>query len=122
MCSSRRRTEAVAASTNRGISPAARRRSRTLTPGQAQLTRPGSRHLPEAANRGSLMGADARAHRSQRNLMTSSNSVIEARDLTKAYGKTPVLKGIDLQVERGSMVALLGPNGAGKTTTVRILS
>jgi ABC-2 type transport system ATP-binding protein len=54
--------------------------------------------------------------------MTSSTYVIEARNLTKSYGKTEVLKGIDLQVERGSMVALLGPNGAGKTTTVRILS
>ena len=54
--------------------------------------------------------------------MTSSNYVIEARNLTKSYGKTQVLQGIDLQVERGSMVALLGPNGAGKTTTVRILS
>ena len=48
--------------------------------------------------------------------------VIEARNLTKAYGKTQVLKGIDLRVERGSMVALLGPNGAGTTTIVRILS
>ena len=48
--------------------------------------------------------------------------MIEAHNLTKSYGKTQVLKGIDLQVERGSMVALLGPNGAGKTTIVRILS
>src|SRR5947209_5750160 len=48
--------------------------------------------------------------------------VIEARNLTKAYGQTQVLKGIDLEVERGSMVALLGPNGAGKTTIVRILT
>src|SRR5438552_6774776 len=48
--------------------------------------------------------------------------VIEARNLTKAYGQTQVLKGIDLEVERGTMVALLGPNGAGKTTIVRILS
>jgi ABC-2 type transport system ATP-binding protein len=51
-----------------------------------------------------------------------SGYVIDARNLTKSYGKTQVLKGIDLQVERGTMVALLGPNGAGKTTTVRILS
>lgn len=48
--------------------------------------------------------------------------VIEARGLTKSYGKTEVLRGIDLTVERGTMLALLGPNGAGKTTTVRILS
>jgi ABC-2 type transport system ATP-binding protein len=48
--------------------------------------------------------------------------VIEVKNLTKSYGKNEVLKGIDLRVERGTMLALLGPNGAGKTTTVRILS
>ena len=48
--------------------------------------------------------------------------VIEVSNLTKSYGKNEVLKGIDLKVERGTMLALLGPNGAGKTTTVRILS
>src|SRR6202165_1235329 len=52
----------------------------------------------------------------------SPNYVIEVRSLTKSYGKTQVLQGIDLQVERGTMLALLGPNGAGKTTAVRILS
>src|SRR6202171_2486607 len=54
--------------------------------------------------------------------MTISNYVIDVRNLTKSYGQNQVLMGIDLQVERGTMVALLGPNGAGKTTTVRILS
>jgi ABC-type multidrug transport system ATPase subunit len=54
--------------------------------------------------------------------LTSSNYVIEARNLTKSYGRGQVLKGIDLQVEPGTMVALLGPNSAGKTRIVRILS
>jgi ABC-2 type transport system ATP-binding protein len=54
--------------------------------------------------------------------MAQNKFVVTAKDLTKSYGKTKVLKGIDLQVERGTMLALLGPNGAGKTTTVRILS
>lgn len=53
---------------------------------------------------------------------TAADYVIEASGLVKSYGKTEVLKGIDLRVERGTMLALLGPNGAGKTTTVRILS
>jgi ABC-2 type transport system ATP-binding protein len=48
--------------------------------------------------------------------------VIEVKNLHKSYGKNKVLKGVDLKVERGTMLALLGPNGAGKTTIVRILS
>ena len=54
--------------------------------------------------------------------MPKKEYVIEVKDLTKSYGANKVLKGIDLKVERGTMLALLGPNGAGKTTTVRILS
>ena len=42
--------------------------------------------------------------------------------LRKSFKKLEVLKGIDLAVERGSILALLGPNGAGKTTIIRILS
>jgi ABC-2 type transport system ATP-binding protein len=55
-------------------------------------------------------------------MLTDREYVIEVKNLTKSYGKNEVLKGIDLRVERGTMLALLGPNGAGKTTTVRILS
>ena len=47
---------------------------------------------------------------------------IEVEGLTKAFGDTRVLNGIDLQVRPGEVFALLGPNGAGKTTTVRILA
>jgi len=47
---------------------------------------------------------------------------IVAEGLHKSYDKTEVLKGVNLKVKRGTMLALLGPNGAGKTTTVRILS
>lgn len=54
--------------------------------------------------------------------MSKTDYVIEAKNLTKSYGTNHVLKGINLKVERGTMLALLGPNGAGKTTTVRILS
>lgn len=54
--------------------------------------------------------------------MAKADYVIEAKGLQKSYGKNHVLKGVDLKVERGTMLALLGPNGAGKTTTVKILS
>jgi ABC-2 type transport system ATP-binding protein len=46
---------------------------------------------------------------------------IHATELRKAYGTNEVLRGVELTVDRGEVVALLGPNGAGKTTTVEIL-
>lgn len=54
--------------------------------------------------------------------MVKTEYVIQAKGLEKSYGKNKVLRGIDISVERGTMLALLGPNGAGKTTTVKILS
>src|SRR5882672_9397555 len=48
--------------------------------------------------------------------------MIEAEGLTKRYGPTGALAGIDLQVPAGSILGVLGPNGAGKTTAVRILT
>jgi ABC-2 type transport system ATP-binding protein len=44
------------------------------------------------------------------------------RGITKTFGSTVVLDGIDLDVETGTVLALLGPNGAGKTTIINILS
>ena len=54
--------------------------------------------------------------------MAKDEYAIVAKNLTKSYGDNEVLKGVDVKVKRGSMLALLGPNGAGKTTIVRILS
>ncbi|AOS62949.1 ATP-binding cassette domain-containing protein [Actinoalloteichus hymeniacidonis] len=51
-----------------------------------------------------------------------SEPIVRAVGLTKSYGRNPVLAGVDIAVERGTVFALLGPNGAGKTTMVRILS
>jgi len=47
---------------------------------------------------------------------------IQVIDLQKSYKKINVLKGIDFEVEKGSIFALLGSNGAGKTTIVKILT
>jgi oleandomycin transport system ATP-binding protein len=49
-------------------------------------------------------------------------AAIKASGLTKHFGKTKALDGIDLTVEEGRVLGVLGPNGAGKTTAVRILA
>ena len=48
-------------------------------------------------------------------------NAIETRALTKSFGRTMALDGLDLTVRTGEVHAFLGPNGAGKTTTIRIL-
>jgi ABC-2 type transport system ATP-binding protein len=47
---------------------------------------------------------------------------VEATGLFKRFGSTEALRGVDLVVERASVLGVLGPNGAGKTTAVRILT
>ncbi|MBL1067520.1 ATP-binding cassette domain-containing protein [Streptomyces sp. 7-21] len=51
----------------------------------------------------------------------ADHSVV-AEGLTKRYGGTTALDGLDLAVARGTVLGLLGPNGAGKTTAVRVLT
>jgi heme exporter protein A len=48
--------------------------------------------------------------------------MIQIEGLTKSFGYTTVLQGIDLQVRDGEIVTIVGPNGAGKTTLLRILA
>jgi len=48
-------------------------------------------------------------------------AVVELRGLRKKFGERVVLEGIDLAVERGTVLGYIGPNGAGKSTTVKIL-
>jgi ABC-2 type transport system ATP-binding protein len=48
--------------------------------------------------------------------------ILEARGLTKRFGRTQALAGLDLVANPGRVVALLGPNGAGKTTFVRAVA
>jgi len=53
---------------------------------------------------------------------TTARPAIAVTGLTKSFGDNAVLRGVDFDVARGSILALLGSNGAGKTTTVRILA
>lgn len=55
--------------------------------------------------------------------MTGHTSLaIEATGLTKSFGETRAVDGVDLAVRTGSVYGVLGPNGAGKTTTIRMLA
>ncbi|WP_313340105.1 ABC transporter ATP-binding protein [Sedimentibacter sp.] len=48
-------------------------------------------------------------------------NIIHIQNLTKSFGKTQALKGINLEVKKGEVHGFIGPNGAGKSTTIRIL-
>ncbi len=52
----------------------------------------------------------------------ADSAVIEAVGLRKSYGTLEVLKGLDLSLDRGEVVALIGPSGSGKSTFIRCLN
>ena len=47
---------------------------------------------------------------------------VVAEGLTKTFGETEALRGVDFEIEQATVLGVLGPNGAGKTTAVRILT
>lgn len=47
--------------------------------------------------------------------------MIQLQDITKSFGTLQVLRGINLQINRGEVVAIVGPSGAGKTTLLQIM-
>ena len=55
------------------------------------------------------------------NIGGDTQLAVEIRDLTKSFGRTKALDGLDLTVAPGDITGFLGPNGAGKSTTIRVL-
>lgn len=53
--------------------------------------------------------------------MSNSELAVEISGLTKSFGRTQALDGLDLRVAHGDVSGFLGPNGAGKSTTIRVL-
>ena len=51
----------------------------------------------------------------------SGKKVIEATGISKSFGDKPILKSLDLLVQRGDRIAFVGPNGVGKTTLIKML-
>ncbi len=54
--------------------------------------------------------------------MNENQNLLEIKDLHVSYGAIKAIKGIDIHVKKGEVVAILGANGAGKTTTLRTIS
>ena len=68
-----------------------------------------------------LGGSHSRFSR-KKNVESESTTLLDVGKLEAGYGAEPVLKGIDLRVNEGELVAVLGANGAGKSTLMRAIS
>ena len=50
------------------------------------------------------------------------STAIELRAVTKSFGNTAIIRGVDLVIPRGERHAIIGPNGAGKSTLFNLIS
>ncbi|MDB5750147.1 MAG: transporter ATP-binding protein [Ramlibacter sp.] len=54
--------------------------------------------------------------------MSAATWALELKDLRKSFGKTDIIRGVDLQVAAGERIGIIGPNGAGKSTLFNLIS
>jgi branched-chain amino acid transport system ATP-binding protein len=65
---------------------------------------------------------NATAHEQTMSHIAPGGYALELRNLRKSFGKTEIIRGIDLAVRSGERVAIIGPNGAGKSTLFNLMS
>ena len=53
--------------------------------------------------------------------MSEKEAMIKLENIRKSYGKNEILKGVNMQVNRGDIYGLIGKNGAGKTTIFKMI-
>ena len=67
-------------------------------------------------------GQDPHPARDSSDSQSAAPHAVEARGVSKSFGRNEVLRGLDLAIAWGEAVAVLGPNGSGKSTLIRLLA
>src|SRR4249920_959503 len=103
------------------------RRSGQRGPRMRSVSAPSSRGRSSgacgaAARRGEAAAVFPRSTQLAHPLLSMTDVAIRADRLTKRYGDTLAVDGVDLEIQQGQFFGLLGPNGAGKTSTIHMLS
>ena len=54
--------------------------------------------------------------------MSNKEVLLELKDLHKSFGSLEVIKGIDLEIDKGDILVIIGPSGSGKSTVLRCMN
>jgi ABC transport system ATP-binding/permease protein len=93
-----------------GVTARRKRNVRRLS--ELNALREARRNYRKAANSASMQAAQAEK---------SGALVVEAKDIAKAFGDRPIVRGYSTRIMRGDRIGIVGPNGSGKTTLVKLL-